>query len=287
MTFRTIAPFLLLLATACTTSPTPTRHPAPAEGTAWRSPRHRSATRTALTRTDDRPLVARRPHRALGARRRVVRTSAQTFGLYAPTGASTRRPTCRPRSRPCPRAATAIMLLVYPVPASVSGTQVTYRLRPLTQHGTYDGACDIMHAATRAPRSTRTPTSPCRSTLRHPCHAVRIEIPAGRNLLGRPVKTPLEITFPRPVARRPHVRCGLPVARTGARERHPHPRALDLPGTGMTDAEGVYAWAFIAPRTDRRRHRIPRLPTRAATRPAPSPHPRAHARSGPHDATCR
>ncbi|WP_300868946.1 fimbrillin family protein [uncultured Alistipes sp.] len=244
MTFRTIAPFLLLLATACTTSPDADPAPGPAEGYRVALTAARSATRTALDEDGRTARWSPDDRIALWAHDGASYVlSAQTFGLYAYRGVYSAADFSSTLSSPMP-AGSYRYHAVYPVPASVSGTQVTYRL-PATQHGTYDGACDIMHAATSGPALDENPHESMSLDFRHLCHAVRIEIPAGRNLLGRPVKR-LEITFPRPVAGDLTFDAASPspepVLANGTRTL-----VLDLPGTGMTDAEGVYAWAFIAP----------------------------------------
>ncbi len=134
---------------------------------------------------------------------------------------------------------------VYPVPAQHSGTNVSFTL-PSVQNGAYDGAADIMVAApVMGPALAKTPREELTLAFRHLCHAVRIEIPAGRNRLGRPVKR-LEIVFPAAVAgtltfdaARPDA---APVLTDGT-----DTIVLDFPDEGLTDAEGTYAWIFIAP----------------------------------------
>ncbi len=134
---------------------------------------------------------------------------------------------------------------VYPVPAQHSGTNVSFTL-PSVQNGAYDGAADIMVAApVMGPALAKTPREELTLAFRHLCHAVRIEIPTGRNRLGRPVKR-LEIVFPAAVAgtltfdaARPDA---APVLTDGT-----DTIVLDFPDEGLTDAEGTYAWIFIAP----------------------------------------
>lgn len=133
----------------------------------------------------------------------------------------------------------------YPLPAAHSGTQVSFTL-PATQSGAYDGAADIMVSALvtggalgAAPRDELT------LAFRHLCHAVRIEIPSGRNLLGRPVKR-LEVVFPTEVVGT----LGFDLAAaelTPTLSNGSNTVVIDLAGDGLTDTEGKYAWIFIAP----------------------------------------
>lgn len=134
---------------------------------------------------------------------------------------------------------------VYPLPARHSGTEVSFTL-PAVQSGNYDGAADIMVAApTAGPALEQDPQEELTLAFRHLCHAVRIEIPSGRNRLGTPVKR-LEIVFPTAVAgtltfdaARPD---STPVLTDGT-----NTVAIDFPDEGLTDAAGAYAWIFIAP----------------------------------------
>ena len=92
---------------------------------------------------------------------------------------------------------------VSPVPESVSGTQVSYQI-PAKQTGRYEGKWDILAAdpltADALPlfeQSNQMLETPPSHALRfrHKCHALRIEVPAGRNIWGEPI-TRLVIDFP-------------------------------------------------------------------------------------------
>lgn len=136
---------------------------------------------------------------------------------------------------------------VYPVPEQHTGTQVTYQL-PATQSGSYDGTADIMVSTPITGEALgATPKDGMTLAFRHLCHALRIEIPTGRNLFGRPVKR-LEIVFPTAVvgtltfdAAAPDV---VPTLTEGS-----NTVTIDLPGDGLTDAADTYAWIFVAPVT--------------------------------------
>lgn len=90
----------------------------------------------------------------------------------------------------------------YPVPSSVSGTQVSFNM-PSVQSGDFDGACDIMRASVRGnalvgrtPNQMSTPVWPEPMLLfEHIMHVLRIYVPANRNLMLREISR-LEITFP-------------------------------------------------------------------------------------------
>ena len=92
---------------------------------------------------------------------------------------------------------------VSPVPENVSGTQVSYQI-PAKQTGRYEGKWDILAAdpltADALPlfeQSNQMLETPPSHALRfrHKCHALRIEVPAGRNIWGEPI-TRLVIDFP-------------------------------------------------------------------------------------------
>lgn len=89
-------------------------------------------------------------------------------------------------------------MLCSPQPASVNGTEVTYSL-PAVQSGHYDGRYDVMVAT---PVTTDAITShqqvELNTTMHHQMHALKITIPEGRNLFGKPFSR-LEIEFPTPV----------------------------------------------------------------------------------------
>lgn len=91
---------------------------------------------------------------------------------------------------------------VYPVPSSVSGTQVSFNLSA-TQSGDFNGAWDVMRASARGnalvgrtPNQMSTPVWPePMLPFEHIMHVLRIYVPANRNLMLREISR-LEITFP-------------------------------------------------------------------------------------------
>lgn len=91
---------------------------------------------------------------------------------------------------------------VYPVPSSVSGTQVSFNI-PSVQSGDFDGIGDIMRASARgnalverAPTQMSTPVWPEPTMgFEHIMHVLRIYVPNGRNLMSKDISR-LEITFP-------------------------------------------------------------------------------------------
>ena len=93
---------------------------------------------------------------------------------------------------------------VYPAPNedNVSGTQVTYTI-PSEQNGNYDPTLDVMVASATGrelvPFGTSYSGEEMPSLRFKPLfHLLRIRIPEGANLLGKPIKR-LEITFPQDV----------------------------------------------------------------------------------------
>lgn len=98
---------------------------------------------------------------------------------------------------------------VYPVPSRIDGHRVTYTL-PDKQDGTYHSELDIMSSSVGrgilVPKKSDSSGGDNNSksgmvhlTMHHLCHALRIRIPEGRNLQGKPV-TRLLVEFPREVA---------------------------------------------------------------------------------------
>ena len=88
-------------------------------------------------------------------------------------------------------------IMCSPLPDAVEGTKVMYNVSSV-QSGAYDGIHDIMVATpTEAGALTKLGTE-FDVQMHHQLHAVRIDIPEGRNLFGRRFTT-LEITFPAPV----------------------------------------------------------------------------------------
>lgn len=84
-----------------------------------------------------------------------------------------------------------------PLPDAVNGTQVTYTVSA-EQTGLYDGEHDIMLATPTQTGALTAKGTDFNVVMRHKMHAVRIDIPEGRNLFGYRF-TSLEITFPAPV----------------------------------------------------------------------------------------
>lgn len=134
---------------------------------------------------------------------------------------------------------------VYPIPTRHEGTNVTFSI-PSIQTGLYDGSADIMAAVPVAgPALTKNPHEELTLAFRHLCHALRIEIPAGRNRLGTPVKR-LEVVFPAAVAGTltfDAARPDLPPVLTDGTDTV----VIDFPNEGLADTEGCYAWIFVAP----------------------------------------
>ncbi len=91
---------------------------------------------------------------------------------------------------------------VYPVPSSVSGTQVSFNI-PSVQSGDFDGIGDIMRASARGralverdPNQMSNPVWPEPTMgFEHIMHVLRIYVPNGRNLMSKDISR-LEITFP-------------------------------------------------------------------------------------------
>lgn len=84
---------------------------------------------------------------------------------------------------------------VYPKPTGVSGSEVTFAL-PGEQSGLYDGELDIMVASPVTGGALGgTPDGDLALSFSHMTHALRINIPDGRNLFEQGVRT-LEVTFP-------------------------------------------------------------------------------------------
>ena len=143
---------------------------------------------------------------------------------------------------------------VSPVPESVSGTQVSYQI-PAKQTGRYEGKWDILAAdpltADALPlfeQSNQMLETPPSHALRfrHKCHALRIEVPAGRNIWGEPI-TRLVIDFPTEVVGTVSFDAADPSAPMSLTEGSKS-ITLDL-NTPLTDEAENYAWAFINPTT--------------------------------------
>lgn len=140
----------------------------------------------------------------------------------------------------------------YPVPSSVSGTQVSFNI-PSLQSGDFDGACDIMRASVRgnalverAPTQVSTPVWPePMLSFEHIMHVLRIYVPANRNLMVNNISR-LDITFPDNVvggtvsfdAARPDV------APTWSGQTNKVTIQMD---NNPLNANGRYVWVFIKP----------------------------------------
>ncbi len=86
-------------------------------------------------------------------------------------------------------------LLSYPYPQSVEGTKATYRVSD-TQSGNYDGKYDIMVAEPVVAKALSAKERVELNTVtKHQMHALKINVPEGRNLYGDRFYR-LEITFP-------------------------------------------------------------------------------------------
>lgn len=86
-------------------------------------------------------------------------------------------------------------LLSYPYPQSVEGTKATYRVSA-TQSGNYDGKYDIMVAEPVVAKALSAKERVELNTVtKHQMHALKINVPEGRNLYGDRFYR-LEITFP-------------------------------------------------------------------------------------------
>ncbi len=85
----------------------------------------------------------------------------------------------------------------YPLPKSVEGSVATFSI-PSTQSGYYDGVADIMLSeATTGGALSQDANKSCSFEFSHLTHAIRIEIPEQRDLLGG--TSQLQITFPEEV----------------------------------------------------------------------------------------
>lgn len=141
---------------------------------------------------------------------------------------------------------------VYPVPSSVSGTQVSFNLSA-TQSGDFNSAWDVMRASARGnalvgrnPNQMSTPVWPePMLPFEHIMHVLRIYVPANRNLMLREISR-LEITFPDNVvggtvsfdAARPDV--------APAWSGQTNKVTIQMDNNPL-NASGRYVWVFIKP----------------------------------------
>lgn len=129
----------------------------------------------------------------------------------------------------------------YPVPEAVAGTKVSYTI-PAVQDGTWNPDLDIMLAATQGTELREEILNDVTLHFYHKVHALKITIPEGRNLLGRPVEK-LRIEFPQPVAGRMTWDLTAPDAAPGMEATS---NAVTLDFAEPVDAGDTF-WVFIAP----------------------------------------
>lgn len=137
--------------------------------------------------------------------------------------------------------------------AAAGGTAFDLEI-PAVQTGAYDPAADLMVATATGARlpvigsSYPSTSEPPQLAFRHLTHLLRIEIPGGRNGLGREIKR-LEITFPREVAGRVAFDAAHPEA--AALAGGTRTVTLDFPDdkllTESTPEAPRYAWVCIWP----------------------------------------
>lgn len=137
--------------------------------------------------------------------------------------------------------------------AAAGGTAFDLKI-PAVQTGDYDPAADLMAATATGARLPAVGSShpsaqePPQLAFRHLTHLLRIEIPGGRNRLGREIKR-LEITFPREVAGRVAFDAAHPEA--AALADGTRTVTLDFPDdrllTESTPEAPRYAWVYIWP----------------------------------------
>ncbi|MDE7077265.1 MAG: fimbrillin family protein [Alistipes sp.] len=129
----------------------------------------------------------------------------------------------------------------YPTPEAAEGTKVTYTI-PSVQNGAWNGNLDIMLAATQGAELREEILNEVTLQFHHKVHALKITIPEGRNLLGRPIEQ-LRIEFPQPVAGRMTWDLANPAA---APETAATENAITLDFATPVN-EGDTFWVFIAP----------------------------------------
>ncbi|MCM1151789.1 MAG: fimbrillin family protein [Alistipes senegalensis] len=129
----------------------------------------------------------------------------------------------------------------YPLPETSDGTKVSYTI-PAVQNGAWNPDLDIMLAATQGAELREEILNDVTLHFRHKVHALKITIPEGRNLLGRPVEK-LRIEFPQPVAGRMTWDLTHPDA---APEMAATSNAITIDFAEPVDA-GESFWVFLAP----------------------------------------
>lgn len=140
---------------------------------------------------------------------------------------------------------------VYPLPASRTGTTVSYTL-PAAQSGAYDPALDVMTASMTgnalAPSDgfhTDIDWEQPRLAFEHLFHLIRIRIPEGKNHLGLPIKR-LEITFPQEVVGTVSFDALDPV-NTQSWSNLSNKITVELSDDRLIDAGEGYVWLHIKP----------------------------------------
>lgn len=140
---------------------------------------------------------------------------------------------------------------LYPVPASLSGTTVSYTL-PATQSGQYEPSLDVMTATTTGnallqrtagefPVQWREPEL----SFSHLFHLIRIRIPEGKNYLGLDIRR-LEITFPQEVVGTVTFDVTDP-ASTIEWSNLSNTVTVDLSAEHMINAADGYIWLHVKP----------------------------------------
>ncbi|MEG2612179.1 MAG: fimbrillin family protein, partial [Alistipes sp.] len=170
--------------------------------------------------------------------------AAQPFALYTFNGISSSA-NFSATITPMPQG-TYIYYAVYPQPTTVNGTTITCTV-PDTQNGAYSGTQDVLVATLTGAALDKRPREELMLNFRHLLHMIRIDIPAGRNLSGEPVKR-LEITFPTEVTGSASFDVTAPeqtLTFTGGSRT----LTLDFAGAGLTDTQGLCAYAFVRPGT--------------------------------------
>ncbi len=131
----------------------------------------------------------------------------------------------------------------YPLPKKTNGSTVTLTL-PSTQSGYYDGTADLMYARVdnQAPL-TDDALQNGTMTFNHLAHAIRIDVPQDRDLLGATKK--LQITFPQAV---------VGDATINLNDENPSIELSNSSKSIYIDFDKVisqagYVWLFIAPTT--------------------------------------
>ncbi len=147
----------------------------------------------------------------------------------------------------------------YPVPNDPNfgayGTSVTYNLKT-TQSGDYDPAMDVMYATVknanalvpRDPKQTATNDRVWDEPelhFSHMLHTLRIWVPAGKNLMDKPIKR-LDIVFPGDVV-------GGTLSFSAANPTQPTWKGqsdrvtIEFADGDLLNAEGRYVWVYIKP----------------------------------------